>query len=162
MLNVNNLTSGLVAIASPGGFPATYDEAGQAWADTYVAYASGAETPHLAFMVDPSGGKDLLASTLSGVFAAGAPAGAAIAAALTAYWLTPPQAFLGSRPGAVSAVPGTAALAAALEAVIAANITSHASAQDACEALADAIHAFTQTVTVTTPPPGAILIETIS
>ena len=69
--------------------------------------------------------------------------------------------FAGLRAGVVTAVTGTAALAAALTSTFHRNIDGSASADDACKAIAADIHTFTKTVTVTSPAPPPPLIATV-
>jgi hypothetical protein len=164
-LSASKLASGLEALTQ--SLPESYDEAGQRWAQAYVDYASAAATPFGIVPDNPDLPKPALASALAGIFEGGVPANdnvaiaAGIAAALTDYWLSPPQFFTGARNGLVTLVVGTAALAAALEAVMTANAQPGVTNADACRAIADAIHAFTMTVTVTSALPAPPLIGTI-
>lgn len=156
-LSASKLATGLLALTST--FPASYVEAGQRWAAAYAAYATGATTAYGVVAPPPTAA---LASALASTFASGGATAPAIAAALTAYWLSPPAAFAGSRAGIVTSVTGTAALAAALAAVFALNVSSRASASDACNAIAAKIDVFTKTVIVTSPAPAPPIVGPIS
>ncbi len=85
-----------------------------------------------------------------------------MAQAFTAFWLLPPVVTAGSFPGVVTLVLGTPVLGPALQAVWAQNVSARASNQEASQRLADVLHAFTLTVTVTeatvpTPTIGTLL-----
>lgn len=146
-LTVGKLAQSFVAMASPGGFPASAQDAGQRWADALVGYWSDG--------LAPFGGPSLipptaLASALGSIFEAQqAGAGAQIDAACTAYWLSPPIPWAGIWPGLTTAVVGAGSLGPALDAVMAQNIETRASTTDACRAIAEAFEAYSLTVTVT-------------
>ena len=161
-LSAANLAGSLQAFASPGGFPKTHQEAGQKWADALTNYWSSGLATFGAPTMSP-GNKVILASTLGSIFAS-QQAGAAskIAAACTAFWLAPPIPWHGIWPGITTAVAGSGSLGPALEAVMQSNIASRASAAAACKAIANAIHAFSLTVTVTFTTNTGPVIRTMS
>jgi len=149
--NLATLKNGIKAISeSP---PTSFVEAGTRWADAYAAYASAAQSPMGGAPLGVAAAKPVLASALAAAFAGGvipATTAAAMDAAFTAFWLTPPMTFVGVPPGAVTAV-GAGTLVAALIAAAAANLASQADADGAAASMAAAIHAHASTVIVTHP-----------
>lgn len=138
----SGLSSALLGLTDP--FPASYDEAGQRWANAYgSSYASAA--------LSPTGGSPILggavgalASALSAAFAT-SDAVTAMTAALIAFWAGPPVTFLGTWPGVITTPPSGLDLAS----VFRANIDGKLSAKDSCDAIAAALHAFTLTAICT-------------
>lgn len=131
-------------------YPATAAAGAAALSSAYATYAQGALSCGGGAPVPASitAAQATLTTALTAAFGntVAASTAAAMASAFTAFWLTPPVAFVGAPPGAVIAVGGTAALQAALISQWAANIASGASASDAAQGMADALDIFTKTV----------------
>lgn len=159
-LIVGKLAQSFVALASPDGFPGSAQEAGQKWADALVGYWSDG----LALFGGPSlVPNTALASALGSIFEAQQEgAGAQIDAACTAYWLAPPIPWSGIWPGLTTAVVGAGSLGPALDAVMAQNIETRASAADACRAIAAVFETYSLTVTVTFTTNTGPFIATMS
>jgi len=158
-LSASKLAGKLEALATPGGFPSSAQEAGQAWADALTGYWADGQAIFGGPSLIPNAA---LASALAGIFSAQqAGAGAQIDAACTAYWLTPIP-WAGIWPGVTTAVVGAGTLGPALDAVMQANISSRASAADACRAIADVFHAWSLTVTVTFTTNTGPFVDTMS
>jgi hypothetical protein len=151
-LQSSTLKRGLLDLTH--SFPRTYEEAAKRWAEAYATYAKDAQSPLGGSPATLAAAQAALAAALAPVFATSrdpVTTSARIAAALTQFWLTPPVAFTGTPPGLVTAVLGTAALAAALPPLGASMARSHASADQAMGQLAAAFDAFTRTVIVLHP-----------
>ncbi len=147
-LVASTLSGKLQQIAT--SFPATYQAAGQAWANAYADYAGAAISPIGGAPLGISAAKATMAATLAAGFAAQpAPVAPVIGAALLAFWMAPPMTFSGAFPGVVTVVGGAAAVGPALAAAFASNIASKAAVGPSCDAIAAAIHTFTLTVVVT-------------
>lgn len=147
-----------------GRWPASRQEAAEAWAKIYRNYAATAETvpPVLAGVPLPlalAAAEVTLATALESAFAvANDPVSVAngIAAALTAFWLTPPMPFSPAVPpvSVVSAVVGTAALATVLANTWASNLAlppPGVTAATAAHQHALLFDTFTHTVAATSP-----------
>ena len=157
-LQQSKLASGLLELASGKNFPKDPLEAGKRWAHAYVEYAKVAMSP-VGAPPTFAGGEQILAAALASVWASSrsAPTTAqGIAAALTAFWLTPPVVF---GAGVVTSVVGTSALASALPGVWASNYPG--TPEQATRKVAAAIHTFTITV-ITTTPGGPPVVGPIS
>jgi hypothetical protein len=151
MLSAAKLKSNLISLIHSG-----YDkieDAAHAWLDSYVDYAKDGT----AFLTAPNileANKTVLESGFIAKFAtasAGLPLTAAtdLAALLTAFWLTPPITFGTPVPFAlVSVVPGTAALATALNSTF---LVIGGSEEDKATAISLAIDTFTKTIIVLNP-----------
>ncbi len=130
-----------------------------AWASAYAAYAAGARSCQSVGPASLSTAQSVLASALEATFSTSttpATTAAQMAAAFTAFWLTPPVAFVGgTTPGVVTGVAGTAALQSGLPTMWAANVAGNLSASDAAQAHADILDIFTKTVLVAHSPPSA-------
>lgn len=150
-LSSSTLARALLAISDPANIPRTPEEAGQKWAQAYADYAAAAMSPVAAPPASLAAGQAVLARALGATFrtSLAAPQTASqMAAAFTAFWLTPPVVF---GAGLVTAVTGTTVLAAGLPGVWAANTASSAPAEPAMQRVAGLLDVFTHTVIVTTP-----------
>lgn len=145
-------------------FPKTKEEAAGAWAEIYGNYAQAGQSckgvPATASPGLPAA-KVTLQNALVGAFSGVDPAttSAAIASAVTAFWLTPPLAF--PPDGLVSVVGGTAVLQSGLIAQWASNMgipPPGVTADAAAAQMATLFDTFTRTVAVahTAPPPCAL------
>lgn len=145
--------------ASLSSYPSTAAAAAAAWAAAYETYAQGGRSCQGAGPGSLAAAKATLEAALTAAFQDGTAAGAssAMAAAFTAFWLTPPVTFAGSTPGVVTAVTGTAAFSAALSARFTANAANpNLTFSDAAQGFADDLDlVLTKTVVVTHSAPGA-------
>lgn len=134
-----------------GRWPIDRIEAAKAWAKCYSDYAAGAISCQTVGPDSLTAAIALLESALAVAFDTTDPAScaAAIATALTVFWLTPPIVFTGTTAGAVTAVAGTAALQAALIANWISNIANSITAVDAAAQHSGVLDTFTKTVVVT-------------
>jgi hypothetical protein len=147
----STLAQGLLDLTR--NFPQTPQEAGRRWASVYAQYASTAKTAVGGSIISLAAQERVLGPLLGAVFATSqlAPQTASnLASAFTSFWLLPPVPFVGSFPGIVTAVAGTAALQAGLLSVWAANFASRAPNEQAMQKIAGVIDVFTRTVIVTT------------
>ncbi len=150
-LSLPTLKQGLVQVMKN---PARdYVTAAQQWAQAYGSYASAAQSPlGVATPASIQAAQQVLQAALVPVFATSRvlpQTCAQMAQAFTAFWMTPPIVFVGTPPGAVTVVPGAAALPAALASAFGVNFASRAQVDQAAQQLATALDAFTRTVIVT-------------
>jgi len=140
-----------------GRWPVDKAECAYAWTKCYADYAATAQSCQ---GVNPSTLVSARATMQSALLLAldtidPASCASAIAAAMTAFWLTPPIVFTGATAGLVSSVTGTAALQSTLILNWASNVAAHISAQDAATQHASVFDTFTKTVIVAHIAPGA-------
>lgn len=156
-LQKQDLELDLEALMSLQPFPASATAAGEKWADIYADYAGGAQSC-AGVPATLAAAKETLRAALGAAFASGvdpATTASMMASAFTAFWLAPPVAFVGTSPGVVTAVGGTAVLSAGFVTTWAANVAAQATASQAAAALATLLDVFTKTVVVTHSAPTA-------
>lgn len=140
-----------------GGYPATAQAAGQAWAAAYKEYAKTAASCGSAGApsVEVDARAAVLSSSLGSAFASGTPAAIASGwvSGLTAYWSG--MVFPGATPGVAAPPTIVGTLTASLPALWVASIAAKSNAADAAAQHAALFHAVTQTVIVTHAPPSA-------
>lgn len=158
-LNPSGLESDLAAIFGPDHRPQTAAEAAQRWAAAYGSYASAAADCAGASPLGIPASQASLQAALAAAFAnnraTAADTAQALGAAYSAFW--GPIIFVGVPIMGTVILPGIpAALQAALLSAWPALAASRASADDAAQQLAQALHTFTQSVIVihVFPPPG--------
>lgn len=156
MLSAPKLANALLKLSSAP--VSDVQEMGKRWATAYRSYALDARSPLQSPPTITGAAQRLLGIGMAQAFRAPSPpaVAAAMAQALTAFWLAPPIAFPNAFPGVVTLVPGAVALPQALVSAWAANFASRASNEGATKAVATVLDAFTRTVIVThatTPVP---------
>lgn len=141
------------AAAEPSTLATRAAAAAAGWASVYRAYAAAAQSCLLASPSGPSltAAEATLTATLTTAFQGTNPATLAsgVAAAFTAFWLTPPVAF---GAGAVVAVGGTGALQTALTGLWTVSPPPSKTPLQAADDHAALLHAFTLTVAAAHPP----------
>ena len=155
-LDPSSMISGFTSMFSGG--PLGPVGGGKKMASIYATYASagmfGASAPVFTGLEQQA-----LAATLTAVFSLTTPNPAAFgqawSAGLTAFWMTPPIVVTGAQAGVVTAIPGAAAVSAALAALVASPSNP---APAAASILAAALDAATRTAVATVaPPPGTVV-----
>jgi len=162
-LAVSQLEADLRAIMAGPDFPQTGFDAGTRWARAYASYAAGAQSVSGDSPPSLAANESALGALLGAAFSnpSGDPSQTAgnIAAALTAFWFSPPVVFTGPPVSAiVTAVAGTAVLQAALLSLWASILAAPDPDDPAGQAAhlhAAALDVFTRTVVVSHffPPP---------
>jgi hypothetical protein len=128
-------------------YPASRADAGQQWAQAYVAYAAVAMSPTGGLGVNATAGVSSLASAFTAALQQEDPNGTAstMATGVQTFWQT--ISWVGAAAVGVTTSPGNAALTSALAAVY--SDLAESSATQKADAVADAFDAGAKTVMVT-------------